>query len=632
MTAGRRYAPPQTDRDGSQALQTFNDVNGMVEELLARTEGRVRMALPLGLGKATTIVNALTEAAIADSSISLDIFTALTLEKPVAEEGLEKRFLAPAMDRLFGDYPALKYAELLHQNRLPDNIVVSEFFLLAGRWLGVDRVQSNYVSANYTHAYEYLVDRQPNVVIQLLAREGDRYSLSCNPDITADLIADRHRHKLDFLFAGEINSELPFMSGEAVEIEEQDIDLLLDDPGSDFELFSAVKQPVDNVDMAIGQHVSTLIRDGGTLQIGIGSIGDAIAQSLLLRHRQNELWQEINRANPFLASGGDTGAFEEGLYASTEMLVDGLLQLFLADVLKREVDGAVIHAGFFVESRKFYEQLREMPEELRDKISMQPVSFTNDLYGDEQAKREARKSARFVNTAMKATLLGAVTSDGTGEGQVISGVGGQYNFVTQAFALAGGRSIITLRSTRKRRGITESNILWDYPHTTIPRHLKDIVVTEYGVADLRGKSDQETIAAMLSICDSRFQDNLLARARQEGKIDPNYRIPEAQRYNTPEQLADWITPLRDDKVLSPFPFGTDFTQTEQRLLSALSLLKQAKGSNTELARLALAGMGRASSPEEKDCLERMELHKPGTMKERAYALALRGALRNALSD
>ena len=66
-----------------------------------------------------------------------------------------------------------------------------------------------------------------------------------------------------------------------------------------------------------------------------------------------------------------------------------------------------------------------------------PVSFTNELYGDEDAKRRARVDARFVNNAMMATLMGAAISDGLENGQVVSGVGGQYNFVAQAFALAG---------------------------------------------------------------------------------------------------------------------------------------------------------------------------------------------------
>ena len=83
------------------------------------------------------------------------------------------------------------------------------------------------------------------------------------------------------------------------------------------------------------------------------------------------------------------------------------------------------------------------------RIQMMPVSFTNELYDDEAAKRRARVDARFVNNAMMATLMGAVISDGLENGQVVSGVGGQYNFVAQAFALQGARSILTVEATRQ---------------------------------------------------------------------------------------------------------------------------------------------------------------------------------------
>ncbi|MEY8840804.1 hypothetical protein AB9K41_17410, partial [Cribrihabitans sp. XS_ASV171] len=165
-----------------------------------------------------------------------------------------------------------------------------------------------------------------------------------------------------------------------------------------FELFSAVKRPVDDTSHAIGLHVSRLIEDGGTLQIGIGSIGDAVAHALRLRH-----WGEVEAIHadcPFLLPHPAGEPFETGLYSVTEMLVGGLLTLFEEGIIRREVDGAAIHAGFFVESRDFYRRLREMPRDERQKIAMAPVSFTNQLYGDEEAKRAARVKARFVNGAM----------------------------------------------------------------------------------------------------------------------------------------------------------------------------------------------------------------------------------------
>ena len=71
---------------------------------------------------------------------------------------------------------------------------------------------------------------------------------------------------------------------------------------------------------------------------------------------------------------------------------------------------------------------------------------------------------------------------------------------------------------------------------TIPRHLRDIVLTEYGVADVRGRSDADVAAAMLAIADSRFQPALLAEAQRAGKLPASYRIPDAHRSNLPEAL------------------------------------------------------------------------------------------------
>ena len=88
------------------------------------------------------------------------------------------------------------------------------------------------------------------------------------------------------------------------------------------------------------------------------------------------------------------------------MLFEAFLGLIDAGILKREVDGVVLHGAFFLGPKSFYRALREMPPEQLARIQMMPVSFTNQLYGDEEQKRRARVDARFVNNAMMATLDG----------------------------------------------------------------------------------------------------------------------------------------------------------------------------------------------------------------------------------
>ncbi len=611
-------------------MRHHTDADEIADAILSEVGPRVVLGLPLGLGKANHIANALFRRAEADRAIKLTILTALTLEKPKGGSDLERRFIGPVIDRLFGAWPDLAYAEALRAGDLPPNVEVSEFFLMAGRWLGVDRVQQSYIPANYTHAYRYVLERGLNVVAQLVAKRpgaDSRYSLSCNTDLTLDLMRERAAGRAKFMLVGQVNSELPYMPGEA-ELPGGDFEHMLDFPEAEFPLFAPPKQPVSLADHATGLHIATLIPDGGTLQIGIGSIGDAVAHGLILRHRDGTDFRDLLKR---LGGPGperpETGAFEEGLFGASEMLVDSFLELARAGVLKREVDGALMHAAFFLGPRAFYEELREMSEAKRARFRMVGVSYVNSLYGEEAEKIAARTKARFVNNAMMVTLGGAVVSDGLEDGRVVSGVGGQYNFVSQAFALPGARSIIALPSWRSDKGKPVSNIRWSYGHVTIPRHLRDIVVTEYGVADLRGTTDAEAIARLLNVTDSQFQNALMDKAKSAGKLPRDHRIPDAYQRNTPDHIEEALSPACEGELLPAFPFGTDFTETEQRLIPALGRLKDAQHSRRGLARLFMAGLRARKTVGDDECLERMGLLKGGGLKGFAYRALLRGALR-----
>jgi hypothetical protein len=148
----------------------FSDPEAIAEDIIRDVGTHLVVGLPLGLGKANHIANALYARAIADRGINLTFFSALTLEKPAPSNILERRFISPVIDRLFGGYPDLAYADALHAGELPPNVQVIEFFFLAGKWLHVPFAQQHYISANYTHASSYLLARGLNVVTQLVAR------------------------------------------------------------------------------------------------------------------------------------------------------------------------------------------------------------------------------------------------------------------------------------------------------------------------------------------------------------------------------------------------------------------------------------------------------------------------------
>jgi hypothetical protein len=609
--------------------KVFSDADAIADEIIRDVGRKLVVGLPLGLGKANHIVNALYSRAAADRSIDLTFFSALTLEKPKASGLLESRFITPVVDRLFGSYPDLAYVEPLRHGKLPPNIRIVEFFFLAGRWMHVPAAQQNYISANYTHAASYLLAEGLNVVAQLVARrivDGvPRYSLSCNTDTTLDVLRARKEGRASFKLVAQVNSELPFMPGPG-DLPADEFSAVLDSPATDFPLFAPPAEPISDAKYAIGLHAASLVRDGGSLQIGIGQVGDALAQSLVVRHKDNAQFRDIMRRLSPNAQQREIAPFDKGLYGVSEMVTEAFIGLIDAGILTRAVDGIVLHGAFFLGPKSFYRALREMKEDDRARICMMPVSYTNEIFGDEDGKRAARVDARFVNSAMMATLLGAAVSDGLDDGQVVSGVGGQYNFVAQAFALDGARSMLALESTRQSRGKAQSNVRWQYGHETIPRHLRDVFITEYGIADVRGKSDADVIAAMLGIADSRFQDELARAARDAGKLAKGYEIPREARDNTPERIAAALKPAREAGLLPFFPFGSDFTDVEQRLIPALQILQQAQAAPLRLASLLWRGLTRTPGEGDQECLARLGLDRPKSFEERMYRALVSAAL------
>src|ERR1700761_8123947 len=298
----------------------FSDPEAIVEDVIRDVGTRLVVGLPLGLGKANHIVNALYARAVADPYVNLTFFSALTLEKPKPSNLLERRFITPVIDRLFSGYPDLAYADALHANQLPPNVEVVEFFFLAGRWLHVPFAQQHYISANYTHAASYLIARGLNVVTQLVAKRVvggvARYSLSCNTDTTLDVLRARAEGRASFKLVAQVNSELPFIPGEG-DLPGDEFSAVLDSPETEFPLFAPPSEPITDTKYAIGLHAAGLVRDGGTLQIGIGQAGDALAQGLIVRHRDNAGFRSImQRLTPSaqLSTDLQTGSFEKGLY------------------------------------------------------------------------------------------------------------------------------------------------------------------------------------------------------------------------------------------------------------------------------------------------------------------------------
>jgi len=716
----------------------FADLDDCVEATLKRVGKRVVLGVPVGIGKPNALVNAFVRRAFAEPEIKLTLVTALSLRKPRWRSELERRLVEPLAERIFGDYVELEYVRLIEQGRLPSNIEVVEFYLEPGAWLHNEHLQQHYLSANYTHVAREALTRGLNVIAQYVAPPpvGEAppgvLSLGSNPDLTADLlpqIAAMRAAGKPFALIGHVHASLPFMYGDAL-VAADTFDFLIDE--TDTPLFCPPNAPIPEVDHAIALNLSTLVRDGGTLQIGIGELADAVVYALKLRHEQPAAYRDIVESTGILGkyrrlieSEGGTAPFERGLYGCSEMLADGFIDLYRCGILKRRVypsarlqrlldegridervgvrtldalseagmrrmsfvdfdelrdvglfrddvefergmlvcpdgtqvrasfetaeqrseiskaclgselrNGVLLDAAFFIGPKAFYEALRSMPAAERMLFAMRSISFINELYGHEwELKVAQRRHARFINTAMMVTGLGAAVSDALEDGRVVSGVGGQYNFVSMAHALPEARSILCLRATRSAHGTVTSNIVWSYGHTTIPRHLRDIVVTEYGIADLRGKTDREIVEALAAVMDSRFQDGFIDAAKRAGKLPRDYSLPEAARANTPAVLRQRLEPWRKKGFFPALPFGSDFTQEEIVLARALRAF--AASSRTWRGRLhsALDVLTKgASTPEVAKYLSRMQLLEPKTMRERLYRRVVAAAVKKELGD
>ena len=168
------------------------DPEFIIDQIIEKVGKNVVVGTPLALGKPNHLLNALYNRVKNNPDLNLKIFTALTLDKPKGKSLLEKRFLGPMVERIFGDYPDLDYEQDRQAGTLPPNVDILEFYFPAGRFMHNDYAQQNYICSNYTHVARDMMDAGVNVLLQMVSEgtfEGrECYSLSSNPDITLDLI------------------------------------------------------------------------------------------------------------------------------------------------------------------------------------------------------------------------------------------------------------------------------------------------------------------------------------------------------------------------------------------------------------------------------------------------------------
>ena len=333
---------------------------------------------------------------------------------------------------------------------------------------------SDFISANFSELPE-LIGRKllPADVVLSMASPMDAhgfFSLSLAPDYTMAAIAQARAVVL------EVNPNVPFANGNC-HIHISQVTALTE---SEDALLEVGLPKIGPVQEAIGKYVADMIPDGATLQIGYGGIPDAVVMQLTHKH--------------------DLGVH-------TEMIGDGIMTLVEAGAVtnrkKNHLPGKMV-GTFALGSKKLYEFLHRNPA-----VEMHPVNFTNDPY---LAGRNDNLHA--INATMQIDFMGQCGSESLGFAPY-SGTGGQTDFVRAANRSNGGKAFIVLPSTAKTDTISRIvPVLSPGTHVSTSKNDINYVVTEYGVAQLRGKTARQRCEALITIAHPNFRAELRESARR----------------------------------------------------------------------------------------------------------------------
>lgn len=309
--------------------------------------------------------------------------------------------------------------------------------------------------------------------------ERGRFSLGISVDVIPAAIASAR------LVIAQVNERMPRTNGDTL-IAREDLDLLVEGDAPLLEIKPRADCPEA---AAISRHCAALIEDGATLQLGIGGIPDAVLAALKTKN--------------------DLGVH-------TEMFSDGLLPLLETGVAtgrRKTLHRGKVVASFCMGSSRLYAAV-----DGDARFEFHPSDYVNDPF---VIARNARMTA--VNSALQVDLTGQVCADSIGP-RFYSGFGGQVDFIRGAARSEGGRSIIALPSTAKAGAV--SRIV----ATLIPgsgvvttRADVDFVVTEWGIASLKGRTVRERTLALIAIAHPRFRGALLDSARELGFVYPDQR-------------------------------------------------------------------------------------------------------------
>ncbi len=236
--------------------------------------------------------------------------------------------------------------------------------------------------------------------------------------------------------------------------------------------------------LLVGQNIAEMIPDGATLQMGIGSIPDAVLQNL---------------------------GNHKDLGVHTELFSDGVIDMVEAGVItcaRKTFHPGKIISGFLFGSKKIYDFVHNNPL-----IEMHPTDYVNDPFNIAQNDKMVA-----INSALQVDLTGQICADSIGP-KIFSGVGGQVDFIRGAARSKGGLPIVAFLSTAKQDSISRIvPMLSEGAGVVTTRNDVHYVVTEYGVASLYGHTVRQRAKELINIAHPKFRDDLTAAARELGYL------------------------------------------------------------------------------------------------------------------
>lgn len=333
-------------------------------------------------------------------------------------------------------------------------------------------------------------------LVQLSPPDADGLmSLGVSVDIVKSAIEQAR------LVVAQVNSHMPRVRGDSfVDIHDVDVIIPYDEP-----ILEYTTDPPGEVTEKIGGYVARIVQDGDTIQVGYGTMPNAILTHL-------------------------SGKRDLGVH--TELLSDGIIDLMKKGVVtnaKKSLDRKKTVASFCMGSRDTYKFLNKNPA-----FDFRPIDYTNSLF---VIGRQANMTA--INSALEIDLTGQATAESIGE-IFYSGVGGQADFMRGSALAPGGKSILAMRSTstdESRSRIVPS--LSGGASTTLIRGDVHYVVTEYGTAYLHGKNIRERAMALISIAHPKFRPWLIEKARGRGLIYRDQAFIPGAAGNYPEHLETY---------------------------------------------------------------------------------------------